>query len=80
MQHGQGQRPAIPGLGATVACDVKHIHAWGQEYHAEASVADRYTPARQPSGDPNCRLGVKTSSNQVQVAGTTTATQEYVWG
>jgi hypothetical protein len=79
-QHGQGQRLAIAGLRATVACDVKHIHAWGQENHAEASVADRYTPAPQPPGDLDCRLGVNPSSNQVQAAGTTTATQLCVWG
>jgi hypothetical protein len=70
----------IPGLGETVACDVKHIYAWVQENNAKAYVAERYDPLRQPRGDADCRLGVKTSSNQVEADGTTKQTKEYVWG
>jgi hypothetical protein len=70
----------IPGLGETVAFDVKHIYAWVQENNHKAYVSERYNPQRQPHGDPDCRLGVKRSSNQVQADGTTKATKEYVWG
>lgn len=73
-------RTVIPCLGQTVAYDVKHIYAWVQENNPKAYVPDRYDPARPPRGDPDCRLGVKTSSNQVQRDGTTKVTKEYVWG
>jgi Transposase DDE domain len=76
----QALQAEIPGLGETVAYDVKHIYAWVQQNNGKARVPDRYNPARQPPGDPDCRLGVKTSSNQVQADGTTKATKEYVWG
>jgi hypothetical protein len=61
----------IPSLGETVAFDVKHIYAWVVENNHKARVPERYNPQRQPHGDPDCRLGVKTSSNQVQPDGTT---------
>jgi hypothetical protein len=73
-------RAEIPGLGQTVAYDVKHIYAWVQQNNAKAYVPDRYDPARQPAGDPDCRLGVKTSRNQVAADGTATVRTEYVWG
>jgi hypothetical protein len=70
----------IPGLGQTVAFDVKHIYAWVEQNNPKAYVPGRYDPARQPIGDPDCRLGVKTSSNQERADGTTKQTKEYVWG
>ena len=70
----------IPGLGATVAVDVKHIYAWVEQNNPKAYVPARYDPERQPPGDPDCRLGVKTSSNQVRADGTTVQRKEYVWG
>jgi len=70
----------IPGLGETVAIDVKHIYAWVQENNPKAYVSDRYDPERQPRGDLDCRLGVKRSHNQEQPDGTTKARKEYVWG
>jgi hypothetical protein len=70
----------IPGLGETVAVDVKHIYAWVTENNPKAYVTDRYDPERQPRGDPDCRLGVKRSHNQEQPDGSTKARQEYVWG
>jgi hypothetical protein len=76
----QALHARIPGLGETVAYDVKHIYAWVQQNNAKAYVTDRYNPHRQPTGDPDCRLGVKTSSNQVQPDGTAKASKEYVWG
>lgn len=70
----------IPGLGETVAVDVKHIYAWVQENNPKAYVSDRYDPERQPRGDADCRLGVKRSHNQEQPDGSTKARKEYVWG
>jgi hypothetical protein len=70
----------IPGLGQTVAVDVKHIYAWVQENNPKAYVTNRYDPDRQPHGDRDCRLGVKRSTNQEQPNGTTTVRKEYVWG
>ena len=70
----------IPGLGQTAAFDVKHIYAWVAQNNPKAYVPDRYDPARHPTGDPDCRLGVKTSSNQERADGTTTQAKEYVWG
>jgi hypothetical protein len=54
----------IPGLGDTVAVDVKHIYAWVQENNPKAYVITRYDPERQPRGDRDCRLGVKRSTIQ----------------
>ena len=51
-----------------------------QENNHKAYVPHRYDPERQPTGDPDCRLGVKTSSNQVAADGTTKVSKEYVWG
>jgi hypothetical protein len=70
----------IPGLGTTVAVDVKHIYAWVQENNPKAYVHERFDPARQPRGDPDCRLGVKRRSNQERPAGTSTEQKEYLWG
>jgi Transposase DDE domain len=70
----------IPGLGESVAVDVKHIYAWVQENNPKAYVTNRYDPDRQPRGDGDCRLGVKRSTNQERPDGTTTVRKEYVWG
>lgn len=70
----------IPGLGETVAFDVKHIYAWVQENNARAYVPDRYDKTRRLAGDPDCRLGVKRSTNQEQPDGSTTEKKEYIWG
>jgi len=70
----------IPGLGDTVAVDVKHIYAWVQENNPKAYVTNRYDPDRQPRGDGDGRLGVKRSTNQERPDGTTTVRKEYVWG
>jgi hypothetical protein len=59
---------------------VKHIFAWVAANNPQAYVPDRYNPAHQPTGDPACRLGVKTSSNQVRADGTTKETKVYLWG
>ena len=70
----------IPGLGITVATDVKHIFAWVQQNNPKAYVSQRYDPERQPRGDPDCRLGVKRHHNQEEPDGSTHAHKEYVWG
>jgi hypothetical protein len=71
---------AIAGLGETVAVDVKHLYAWVQENNPRAYVKERHNPQRQPRGDPDCRLGVKRSTNQQQADGSTKEIKEYLWG
>jgi hypothetical protein len=70
----------IPGLGEVVAFDVKHIYAWVQENNPRAYVQDRYDKTRIPPGDPDCRLGVKRSTNQELSDGTTQEKKEMLWG
>ncbi|HEU5377462.1 MAG TPA: hypothetical protein VFV38_18730 [Ktedonobacteraceae bacterium] len=70
----------IPGLGETVAFDVKHIYAWVQENNERAYVKDRYDKTRIPKGDPDCRLGVKRSTNQEQSDGSIKEKKELIWG
>jgi len=73
-------RAEIPGLGDTLAIDVKHIYAWVKQNNPKASVSARYDPQQRLTGDPDSRLGVKTSSNQMRADGTTAVQKEYVWG
>jgi len=70
----------IPGLGETVAIDVKHIYAWVQQNNERAYVKDRYDKTKQPAGDPDCRLGVKRSTNQELADGSTEVKKELLWG
>ena len=70
----------IPGLGETVAFDVKHIYAWVKENNPRVYVKDRFDKAKQPLGDPDCKLGVKRSTNQEQPDGSTKVKKEYLWG
>ncbi len=70
----------IPGLGETVAFDVKHIYAWVKENNPRAFVPDRYDKTQRLAGDPDCRLGVKRSSNQQQDDGSTDEQKECLWG
>lgn len=57
-------RGALAQRGA-VACgdcnslDTKHILAWVKENNPKAYVSERFNPAHQPIGDPDCRLGCK---------------------
>ena len=82
LLHGtvQALQAEIPGLGEVVAFDVKHIYAWVQENNQRAYVTDRYDKTRRPTGDPDCKLGVKRSTNQEQPDGSTKEKKEYVWG
>ena len=56
-------KEAIPGVGDTVAFDIKHIFAWVRENNPNVYVkgfqCDTYSHRR-----PDCRLGVKRSSNR----------------
>ena len=70
---------AIPGLGATVAVADTHIDAWVEQNNLKADVSDRYDHVSPPTGDPDCRLGVKASSNQER-AGRVVVVKEFVWG
>src|SRR6266571_8669355 len=57
-------RQQIPGLGEVVAFDVTHIYAWVKENNLRVYVKDRYKKEVQPTGDRDCRLGVKKSTNK----------------
>jgi len=71
---------AIPGLGETVAFDVTHLYASVKENNPRAYVKERYHKDRQPTGDPDCKLGVKRSTNKEQADGSTKEEKEYLWG
>jgi hypothetical protein len=70
----------IPGLGEVVAFDVKHIYAWVKENNERAYVKDRYHKTQVLAGDPDCKLGVKRSTNQEQPDGSTKEKKELIWG
>ncbi len=57
-------RDEIPQAGDSIAMDVKHIYAWVRENNPREHIPHRFDPARQPQGDPDCKLGVKESHNQ----------------
>ena len=59
----------VPGLGETVAFDVTHIYAWVKENNPRAYVKERFQKDQQPTGDPDCKLGVKRSTNKEQPDG-----------
>ena len=70
----------IPGLGETVAFDVKHIYAWVKQNNPRVSMLDRFCKEQQPQGDPDCRVGVKRSTNRELPDGSTKEVKEYLWG
>ena len=53
----------VPQFGQTVAGDTKHILAWVKENNPNGAVEDRFDKTRQPAGDPDCKLGVKSRRN-----------------
>ncbi len=59
---------------------MKHIYAWVKENNKRAYVKDRYDKNRRPAGDPDCKLGVKRSTNQEQPDGSTKEEKEVLWG
>lgn len=70
----------IPGLGEVVAFDVQHPYAWVRENNPRESIKDRFCKDRQPRGDPDCRVGVKRSTNQEHPDGSNKEKKEYLWG
>jgi hypothetical protein len=72
------------------AClDTKHILGWVKENNPKAYVRERFNKARQPVGDPDCRLGCKRRRNQAPPDGTPTHNSvpaagrkvgEFYWG
>lgn len=71
----------IPGLGETVVIDTKHIYAWVKENNPREFIPNRFDPNKQPVGDPDCRLGVKRSSNQDESEDAPAkVVKEYLWG
>ena len=68
-------REEIPGLGEVVAFDVTHIYAFVKENNLRVYVKDRYKKEVQPTGDPDCRLGVKKGSNHDERKGESAPTQ-----
>jgi len=82
-----GRRNRLPL--ACVSLDTKHIIAWVKENNPKAYVTERYTKARQPAGDPDCRLGCKRRHNRTASPPTPTRNPvpakqtkigEYYWG
>lgn len=72
-----------------VSLDTKHILAWVKENNPKIYVADRYNKAKQPRGDPDCRLGCKRRHNQNRTETTPTrkpsraakaSVGEFYWG
>lgn len=70
----------IPGLGDVVSFDVKHIYAWVQENNQRAYVPERYDKTKRLAGDPDCKLGVKRSTNKELPDGSTEEKKELLWG
>ena len=70
----------IPGLGEVVAFDVKHLYGWVKENNERVYVSERYNKTQQLTGDPECKLGVKRSTNQEQPDGSTKEKKELIWG
>jgi hypothetical protein len=52
----------IPGLGEVVCFDVKHLYGWVKENNERAYVTERYDKTKRLVGDPDCKLGVKRST------------------
>jgi hypothetical protein len=72
-----------------VSLDTKHILAWVKENNPKTYVSDRFNKARQPLGDPDCRLGCKRKRNAPLPDGTPTRNPrpasslkrgEFYWG
>ncbi len=71
--------------GECVSLDTKHILAWVKENNPKTYVVDRFNKAKQPAGDPDCKLGCKRRHNQVTptrnpVSAQTVKVGEYYWG
>ena len=62
-----------------MAFDVKHIYAWVKENNQRVYAKERYKPDQCLVGDPDCKLGVKRSTNQQQADGSKKEIKEYLW-
>jgi hypothetical protein len=53
-------------FGTAISLDTKHVIAWVKENNPKAyqKRSERFDKTRQPSGDPDCRLGCKRKQNQ----------------
>jgi len=77
-------------FGQTISLDTKHILAWTKENNPRQYIEEgRYDPAKQPLGDPDCKLGVKRSHNLTistpasegkPASKLSVARKEYYWG
>jgi len=63
-----------------MAFDVKHIYAWVRENNPHFYITGRFDVTHHPTGNPECRLGVKKSSNQEQPDGSTKVKKERLFG
>jgi hypothetical protein len=73
-------RQELAGLGEVRAFDVTHIYAWVRENNPRVYVQGTFDVTHLPKGDPDCRLGVKKSSNQQQADGSTITKKESLFG
>ena len=52
-------------FATTIVGDTKHILAWVKENNPKQWIGEgRFDPARQPAGDPDCKLGIKKRHNR----------------
>jgi len=52
-------------VGECISLDTKHILAWVKENNPKAYIrCDRFNKEKQPTGDPDCKLGCKRKHNQ----------------
>jgi hypothetical protein len=58
--------PPEVGFGQAISLDTKHILAWVKENNPKAYVleGERLDKTRQPTGDPDCKLGCKKKRNR----------------
>jgi hypothetical protein len=54
----------VDDFGECISLDTKCILAWVRENNLKDYVEDRYDKTKQPTGDPDCRLGCKRRRNQ----------------
>ena len=73
-------REEIPGLGEVVSFDVTHIYSWVRENNPRVYVPGTFDVTHIPKGDPDCRLGVKKSTNQEQPDGSKIVKKESLFG
>ena len=65
----QQELPPEADFGRTISLDTKHIIAWIKENNPRTFIKEgRYDKTRQPTADPDCRLGVKRRRNQKKSA------------